>query len=151
MGRLKTGTGRDGRSNAFAHGDEPTLGVHHVSHGLGDHVTGHAVPGNIARDGAPKAVHGVPVHNGMKRQQIETAGVGGMGHPTATIDGGQSIPSSAAAAPLAHAYGGGLPKVRGPAPVGWNQKNRCGPIAKSLDDATPTDIHGKMLLDEGSN
>jgi hypothetical protein len=147
--RLTTGIGEDGKSRAFAKPGEPTLGVHHFSHGDGDHVRGHAVPGNIARDGAPKAVHGVPIHKSAKRQQIDMAGVGGMGHATAAIDdGGQSVTSSAAAAPLAHAYGSGVPKIRGPAPVGWNQKNVCGPVAKSLDDATPHDIRGQMLLDQ---
>jgi hypothetical protein len=34
------------------------------------------------------------------------AGVGGLSHPTATInDGGQTIATSAAAAPLQHSYG----------------------------------------------
>lgn len=38
---------------------------HHVSHGLGDHVTGHAVPGNIARDGSPKRAYPVKIHGGQ--------------------------------------------------------------------------------------
>jgi hypothetical protein len=151
MGRLKTGTGADGASNAFARRNEPTLSKHHASHGNGDHVTGHAVPGNVARDGAPKAVHDVPVHNAMKRQQIDTAGVGGMGHPTSVIDGGQSVSASSAAAPLAHAYGGGIPKahVDRASPIKPGMRSRIGAPARSLTDATPHDICGKMLLDEG--
>jgi hypothetical protein len=148
MGRNKTGTGADGTSNAFARGDEPTLGVHHFSHGMGQHVEGHAEPGNLARHGKAKAVHGVPIHNAMKGQQIDTAGVGGMGHPTSIIDGGQSVSSSAAAAPLAHAYGGGVPKIRGAAPVKPGMRSRIGAPARSLDDARPHDIRGLMLLDE---
>jgi hypothetical protein len=146
--RNTTGIGADGRSNAFAKPGEPTLGVHHFSHGNGEHVVGHAVKGNIARDGKGKAVHAVAIHNGMKRQQIETAGVGGMGHPTSVIDGGQSVSASSAAAPLAHAYGGGVPKVRGAAPVKPGMRSRIGAPARSLDDATPHDIRGAMLLDQ---
>ena len=79
----------------------------HMSHGLGDHADGHAVPGNIARDGAPKKVTPVPHHSGMSLLQSSGAGLGGLGHATATInDGGQTIATSAAAAPLAHAYSG---------------------------------------------
>ena len=40
----------------------------HMSHGLGDHATGHAVAGNIARDGAPKKVSPVAVHDGIEHQ-----------------------------------------------------------------------------------
>jgi hypothetical protein len=47
-----------------------------------------AHPGNIARSGAPKAHVHTPFHSGMKEQQTDVAGLGGMGHST-TIDGGQ--------------------------------------------------------------
>jgi hypothetical protein len=45
-----------------------TKRINHMSHGLGEHVTGHAVKGNIARDGAPKLVQPVMVHDGMTKQ-----------------------------------------------------------------------------------
>jgi hypothetical protein len=77
----------------------------HMSHGLGEHATGHAGR-NIATDGSPKKVTPVNFHPNMSRKQIDTAGLGGQGHATATIDGGESIASSAAAAPIAHVYGG---------------------------------------------
>jgi hypothetical protein len=80
--------------------------ISHISHGLGDHAVGHAVPGNKARDGAPKSVKPIEHAFGMTRQQTDAAGIGGMGHATATIDGGQTIVDSAAASPLAHAYSG---------------------------------------------
>ncbi len=41
---------------------KPSEVVSHDSHGAGDYATGHAVSGNIARDGAPKHVHPVTVH-----------------------------------------------------------------------------------------
>jgi len=44
---------------------------HHASHGLGDHGEGHAVKGNIARDGAPKRVHDVRIHGGMVRHTAD--------------------------------------------------------------------------------
>jgi len=75
--------------------------ISHISHGLGDHAVGHAVPGNKARDGAPKSVKPIEHAFGMTRQQTDAAGIGGMGHATATIDGG-----NAPAAPLADAYCG---------------------------------------------
>jgi hypothetical protein len=53
----------------------------HDSHGEGDHVTGHAVPGNIARDGKGKHVSAVAVHDGMTRRQTS---FNAMGHANAT-------------------------------------------------------------------
>jgi len=74
-----------GNSTQFLHPrkgpvPKPSEVVSHDSHGMGDHVTGHAVSGNIARDGAPKHVHPVTLHGGMTaRQQSLNA----MGHATA--------------------------------------------------------------------
>lgn len=61
-----------GKSDFFLHPrkgpvPKPTDTVSHVSHGMGDHATGHAVPGNIARDGAPKHVHAILTHGGQHR------------------------------------------------------------------------------------
>jgi hypothetical protein len=66
----------------------------HISHGLGDHATGHA-GSDLARNGAPKRVTPVEYHSGMSCQQTDAAGIGGMAHP---------VTGSAAASPLAHAY-----------------------------------------------
>ena len=82
MGRRTTGIGADGRSRAFAKGNEPTLGEHHVSHGLGQHATGHVKPGNVALDGAPKAVFSVPVHNSASPSQIAGSPRKGYARPT---------------------------------------------------------------------
>jgi hypothetical protein len=122
MARNKIGVGADGLHNAFAKSGEPTLAVHHDPNEArkGDH----GVKGNIARDGAPKRMHPVSVHNGMTRQQSDAAGLGGMGHATAVIDGGQKLATDAPAAPLAHAYGGGIPKVRNAAPVKPGMRSR---------------------------
>jgi hypothetical protein len=79
----------------------PTNARHH------EHNNGQAL--DIARKGTvPKKSNDgqVPVHPGMTSLQKAGAGIGGMGHGTATVDGGQTIASSAAAAPLAHTYGG---------------------------------------------
>ena len=81
----------------------------HESHGVADrggHQTHSDGTPNIARDTkVGKRVTQVPHAFGTTPLQRSGAGVGGLSHPTATIDGGQTIASSAAAAPLQHAYG----------------------------------------------
>ena len=79
MTRSKIGVGADGSHNAFAKSGEPTLAVHHDPNEArkGDH----GVKGNIARDGAPKRMHPVSIHNGMTERQQALAG---MGHANAT-------------------------------------------------------------------
>jgi hypothetical protein len=69
-----------GNSDLFLHPrkgptPQPAEVVSHNSHGLGDHATGHAVPGNIARDGAAKHVHPVMVHGGMTERQLALKGM----------------------------------------------------------------------------
>jgi len=59
--------------------------INHLSHGLGDHVTGHSVPGNLARDGAPKRVHAVEVNPGM-RATPKSGGDALSGHHASAID-----------------------------------------------------------------
>lgn len=54
------GPGRDGRPKGVPN----TPGQHGPARGA-DAFQGHHVPGNIARDGAPKNHHDVPVHGGM--------------------------------------------------------------------------------------
>jgi hypothetical protein len=79
--------------------------------------------GNIARAGGKPKRSVVQVHGGMTRQQSDAAGLGGMGHATAVIDGGQKLTTDAPAAPLTHAYGG-IPKVRNAAPVKPGMRSR---------------------------
>jgi hypothetical protein len=138
MARSKIGVGHDGRSNAFAKPGERTLATHHNpmdarqgdkpgepahrlghrGHPIGGVVKGETVraPGALdiqPRQGAPKALHPVPYHVSTTVRQIAGSGRGGMGHPSASVsDGGEKITTSAAAAPLEHAYGGALPKSR---------------------------------------
>lgn len=72
----------------------------HMSHGLGDHATGHTHPGNIARDGAPKRVHAVPIHGGMSKQSTGGAAFGG-DHASAidAVSGNVVVPGNVRAAP----------------------------------------------------
>ena len=64
--------------------------------------------GNIAKRCNDEILH----HSGMSSLQKGGAGIGGMGHSTATISGGETIATSAAASPLVpHAYGSGIPKA----------------------------------------
>jgi hypothetical protein len=133
--RIRTGTGKDGSSNSFARRNEPTITPHHRP-GLAranDHLHG---DDSIARKGKPKRIADVPLHGAMTRQQAAGVNVGGMGHATAVIDGGQVITSSAQAQPVQHTYGT-LPKSRGQAPVHPAMRGK------------PTSI-GKAILDEAA-
>jgi len=150
MGRIKTGNGFDGSSNAFAKKGENTLSVHHspMAARASDHLHGDT---SIARNGKPKRLADVPVHNGMTRNQQAGVNLGGMGHGIGIVSGGQTLDGSAAAAPLAHAYGDGVPKVRNAAPIKSGMRSRTGPVARSLTDARPHDVCGQMLLDEAKS
>lgn len=70
----------------------PGMTVSHVSHGGGEHVTGHAVPGNVARDGAPKHISVTPIHGGMVRQ-VQGEPITGGGHHASALDAisGQTV------------------------------------------------------------
>ena len=150
--RLKAGTGHDGKSRAFAKPGEKSLSVHHDPNEARAGDVG--VKGNIARDGAPKALHPVSVHNGMTQHQQGGAGIGGQGHATATIDGGQTVTSSAAAAPLQHAYGKGIPKVRDAAPPAFgmldahNRMRARGAYGGKPETAESIRAIGQAVLDE---
>jgi hypothetical protein len=102
------------------------LNARHVEHNQNQ-------DGSIARKGSvPKRSNdGVAIHPGMTSLQKGGAGAGGMGHGTAVISGGQTIASSAAAAPLAHAYSGAPDLKTGKAvPVSFGQRSR-GPTPDS--------------------
>ena len=100
----------------------PAHAVHgHRGHPTADVVNGKTVraPGALdiqPRQGRAKESLPVPYHANVTPRQIDAAGKGGMAHPAAVIDGGQ-VTTAAAAAPLAHAYGGPLPKKFPAAPV----------------------------------
>ncbi len=75
--------------------------INHVSHGLGPTHTGHAVPGNLARDGAPKRVHSIEVHPGMQTRSKSGADVLS-GHEASAIDalsGATVVPGAVTTAP----------------------------------------------------
>jgi len=134
--RLRNGVDHNGVSNAFARGEEATLAVHHAPNEARKSELGIAPPG--MKPAAPKRLHPVSLHNSAKSEQIAGAGVGGMGHPSAIVDGGQSVPSSAAAAPLAHAYGS-LPKRRGPVPAKPGMRSRTMPHDPDIGEAILTE------------
>jgi hypothetical protein len=73
MARNKIGVSAAGSHNAFARKGEPALAVHHDPNEArkGDH----GVKGNVARDGAPKRMHPVSIHNGMTERQQALAGM----------------------------------------------------------------------------
>jgi hypothetical protein len=78
--------GHDGRPQGVPNAP----GMHGPARGA-DAFKGHHVPGNIARDGAAKVHHDVPVHGGMTARQHELKG---MGHSIG------SAPDASAASPL---------------------------------------------------
>jgi hypothetical protein len=111
---------------------EPAHEKHgHRGHPVGDVVNGKIVhaPGALdiqPRAGKPKELPPVPYHVSTTARQIAAAGRGGMGHPGAAVtDGGQTITTSAAAAPMLDAYGGQLPTKAHmkPAPVADSMKS----------------------------
>lgn len=116
----------------------PLNGRHH------EHNNGQTL--DLARRGsvAKTSNDGCAVHPGMTGQQKAAAGFGGMAHPTATIDGGEIVATSAAAAPLAHAYGGSpdlkTGKAVAPVPGQCSQTNKGG---ESFADKVQ---HGRDML-----
>jgi len=106
--------------------------VHHVSDRTHEFEAQRG--GNIARAGGKPKRNVVQVHGGMTRQQSDAAGIGGMGHGVAVIDGGVKLATDAPAAPLQHAYGRVL-KTR-PAPqVVPGMRSRTTPHDPALGQA----------------
>lgn len=134
----------------------------HRGHPAGTVVDGRTVRAPAAADIQPR--HGRPKfrydstlpNGGMTDRQRQGAGVGGMGHATAVVDGGQTIVSSAAAVPLRHAYGIGAdgvvphPKLTGPVAIYPGMRSRTnsnhpndGPVAKGLNGRLPQVVSSK--------
>jgi hypothetical protein len=104
---------------------------------------------NIARKGtvAKTCNDGVAIHPSMTNLQRGGAGVGGLAHPTATInDGGETIASSAAASPLAHAYSAkpDLKSNSPAAPPSPGMRSRINADTETLPDKV---AYGKAMLD----
>jgi hypothetical protein len=99
MARNTIGVGLDGKHNAFARKSEPALTVHHDPNEArkGDH----GVKGNIARDGAPKRMHPVSVHNAMSKVTKDGSVALGGDHASAidSLTGGVVVPGAAKSAP----------------------------------------------------
>lgn len=84
---------------------------------------------NVARDaGRGKNLHVIAAHPSSTAAQLAGAGQGGMGHAT-KYDGGQP------GAPLAHAYGHGVPKERGTARFTPGQRSRVTSTVQDLGRA----------------
>jgi hypothetical protein len=101
----------------------PSETVSHNSHGMGDHVTGHAVPGNIARDGAKKHVTPITYHGGMTARQQSLKG---MQHATAVA------PDANPASPMNKEPGR---KVLAPVQVKPGMRSRTSPHDPALGAA----------------
>lgn len=137
--RLKFGNDADGKSRSFAKPGEASQAIHHDPNEARAGDVG--ISPGFMKAAAPKAMHPVSVHSGMTARQQAGAGIGGMGHSTAAVsDGGQTIATSAAAAPLAHAYGDGIPKSRGASPISPGMVSKTRP-------ATDKSALGRAILD----
>jgi hypothetical protein len=122
--------------------------VHHVSdrtHEFEAHKGG-----NIARAGGKPKRSVVQVNGAMTRQQSDAAGIGGMGHATAVVDGGQKLATDAPAAPLQHAYGNVL-KTRPAAQVVPGMRSRHGEIGPGqvIDGKNPA--HERAMVRNGNH
>jgi hypothetical protein len=145
--RYKIGVDETGKSRAFARKNEPTLAVHHDPNVARAHDALHG-DNSIARKGAPKQFVPVSLHNGMTASQVKGAGIGGQGHATAVVSGGQKLDTSAAAAPLAHAYGGNPSlKVGNAAPIVPGQRSRRGEV----EAMAPGAAHAKGAARNGNH
>jgi hypothetical protein len=187
----RSSVGHDGRSRAFAKAGERTLAIHHdpniarqgdlpdatahERHGHRGHPVGAVVAGKTVRapgaldiqprSGAPKALHPVSLHNSTTPRQIAGMNAGGMAHPTALVDGGQTIADSAVASPT-HATplaAGALPKSRQDVGVAFGNRHRNsdqphgGGVGENIvRDGNPNDRHamnrelGKRILAEAT-
>jgi hypothetical protein len=97
--------------------------ISHFSHGMGDAVRGHAEPGNLARDRAPKRVTAVSVHDGMTRRQQSGFA---MGHANPTA------PDANPASPMSKEPAG---KRLAPVEVVPGQRSRTAPHSAALGAA----------------
>ncbi len=73
--------------------------VNHLSHGMGDAVKGHH-GSNVAQDGAPKRLHAIEVHPGM-RTKSQSGADALSGHHASALDSmsGATVPAGKITAP----------------------------------------------------
>ena len=135
----RSSVGHDGRSKAFAKPGEPTLLIHHDPNvaRTADNMRD-VTKSNLARDGAPKRLHPVAYHSGNTRQQIDMAGVGGMGHAT-------KAPDASAANPLAPTVPG---KTFAPAQPVPGQRSRI--VNDKLGGSMPGENHARAATRGGN-
>ena len=119
---------------------DPGPNVSHMSHGFGDHAIGHAVPGNLARDGAKKNVNPTPVNPGMVRVTGTEKGM-----PTVTTLA--SIPDASNPNALDPTKPG---KTFAPVKPSPGMHSRTGAIARSLTDPTLYAL-GQSIKDEAKS
>jgi len=111
--------------------------INHISHGLGDHVTGHA-HSDMARDGAPKKVHAIAVHDGMKTKSQSGADALS-GHHASALDShsGATVPGAVKSAP---GWGNGAVRTGNPMAHAPASKNtRRTPVHPSMSRGADAD------------
>jgi hypothetical protein len=122
--------------------------INHISHGLGEHVVGHSVPGNLARDGAPKKVHAIAVHDGM-RTKSQSGADALSGHHASALDSlsGATVPAGRVAS--VPGWGNGAVRSGNPlahAPASKNVKRT--PVHPSMSRGAD---HDNMLHELGQS
>ena len=124
---------------------------HHDSHGQGDHVTGHAVPGNLARDGAAKKTAPIKIYGAMVRHTADGSyRAFGADHASAIdlLSGNVVVPGAIKSTPGWGNSGAQSGHPLQKAPQGKNLK----PVPISHGMGVPKKLHGafgKVLDDLG--
>lgn len=117
--------------------------THHQSHGGGEVVTGHAVPGNIARDGAPKRVHDIKIHGGQFKHTADGSARAFGGDHASAIDSvsGVTVPAGRNVAQAGYGNQGvqsGHPFAKAP------QSKNVKPAQPVIGQRSRTSDHTKM-------
>ena len=112
--------------------------THHQSHGQGDAVRGHAVKGNIARDGKAKRVTAVAIHGGMVKHTADGNFRAFGGHDASYLDSliGATVGGDVKSAP---GWGNGSVRTGNPTAIA--------PAGKRL---RPVAVHPNMTKGRGS-
>ena len=156
-----SGCGIAGGARPSGHNEEGNMtdnplrpAIHgHDSHGLGPARTGHAVPGNVARDGKAKNVHSVKIHGGMNKQTTSGFVAGGGNHASAAWTHYPVQPFQCAA--IAPRPDGATPEQqtarRSPSRLDQSVSSRRNPLsecARDQNEGSPTPMHelGEAML-----
>lgn len=132
---------------------KPGMHISHASHGAGEHITGHSVPGNIARDGAAKKLQPVAVNGAMFKQSKSGAMAVGGDHSSAidSLNGAEVVPGRVTAQPGWGNSGAQSGHPLAKAPAGKNLSPVPPSFGMRTRGATPDDamhVIGEAIMQE---